>query len=121
MCWGRSLIVCGPVLLLLGLSGSIVTDALLLIVLGMGWECICVAAQSSLQLEIPTAMRGPMLTLFYTGIMVATVLGSVAVGWAMDQIGSRDSLAIFGIVVCVFGVISLVRFTHAAATGELTR
>lgn len=112
------LVIAGPALLLLGLSGSLLSDFALLFVVGMGWECVWVASQSTIQLGIPKDVSGRILGLFYSVVTLGTAAGSIVVGMLIDALGVRTSLAFLGLLVSIFGLISLVRIRRATKRPE---
>lgn len=103
------LIATGPMIFLIGLSDDLHLDMIFLIVLGMGWEAIWVAAQTSIQLGIPREINGRILGLFYGAVTLGTAAGSIAIGMLIDKLNTRDSLVLVGLGVCTFGAVSLVR------------
>ncbi len=106
---GVGLIVCGPVLVLLGLNSNLAVDIILLVVLGGAWECIWVSARSSIQLELPDHVTGRMLGLFYSAVTLGIAAGSILMGMMFDYLGTRRSLALLGVAVCAYGVFSAIR------------
>jgi len=103
------LIVTGPMIFLIGLSDHLHLDMIFLIVLGMGWEAVWVAAQTSIQLGIPREINGRILGLFYGAVTLGTAAGSIAIGMLIDKLSTRDSLVLIGLGVCAFGAVNLIR------------
>lgn len=110
-----SLMIAGPTLLLLGLSSSLWIDIALLLGVGAAWELMWLGSQTTLELEIPGEIRGEMIAVFYALVAGGTALGAVLLGILMDAVGVKDSLVMYGIAVCLYGVWSFVRFAKSHA------
>lgn len=104
------LALAGPMLILLGFSHWLVLDMLLLSIIGAGWECLWLASQQALQLELPDDLSARMIGLFYAVVAGATSLGTLAIGALMDAIGVRNSLLAMGALTLAYGAVN---FVHA--------
>jgi MFS family permease len=63
LAWGVAL--AALITLLLGLSHNLVSDLVLLVVMGVAWELIEVGGISALQIDLPQEIRGRTIGMFY--------------------------------------------------------
>jgi predicted MFS family arabinose efflux permease len=56
-----------------------------------------------------------MIAVFYALVAGGTALGAVILGILMEALGVKDSLVVYGIAVCLYGVWSFVRFAKSHA------
>lgn len=106
---GLGVAACAPAVFLLGLSGSLVTDLLLLTVIGCCWEFIFVSGGSSLQLDIPEGIRGRMVGLFYVLVSGCAALGALLMGFLFEHVGIEVSLLGVGVLMGIAGSVLSVR------------
>lgn len=97
-------IACGPVVLLLALSSTLVTDLVLLVALGICWEMIFVSGSTSLQLDVPPEIKGKMIGFFYVLVSGCAALGALLLGYLFDLLGIDTSLTVSAGVIFVVGV-----------------
>lgn len=109
-------LLCGPLIFLLGLSGSLLSDLLLLMAVGVCWEMIFVSGGSSLQLDVPEQIKGRMVGLFYVLVSGCAALGGLLMGFLFDSIGIEDSFFAVGILVLVTGIV--LRLRHSLSPGS---
>lgn len=100
--WG--VLLAAPPTLLLGFSSNLVTDYLLLVVIGFAWEVLEVSGQSAMQLEVPNEISGRMVGIFYLLVTGASALGALGAGWVFDQLGVDTSLVIMGVLALAGGL-----------------
>lgn len=100
--------------LLLGFSRTLPTDILLLVVIGFCWELVFVSSQSTLQLDVPVAIRGRMIGLLFTLVSGGAALGALAVGYLFQKLGVDYGLLVCGAAVAICGTaITLRRLRRA--------
>lgn len=104
-----AIIVCGPVLVLLGRSSLIGVDIALLVLLGAAWESLWVGARSTIQIQLPPDITGRMLGLFFSVVTLGIAVGSLLLGFLFQLIGARTSLTLVGCLVCIYGIVGMVR------------
>ena len=106
---GVALCATGPLLILLSLSMSFALDLVLLLLIGVCAELVRKSAEFSLEREVPfgahTLASAVIISLAATGLC----LGAILVGVAFDDLGLGRSLAIFGGVVLVCGLVFMRR------------
>ena len=96
-------IVGGAVILLLALLPSFTAAVVAVTVAAGAITLNGVAGQITLQLTVPDAMRGRVLSLFTAIFRGTPALGAILIGATADQIGFRMPLAIAGIIsIAVF-------------------
>lgn len=80
-----------------GLPIDLVAAALI----GFGWEFVFVGGQSTIAIEVPAAIRGRMMGLFFVLVTATTALGAVALGALINIWGVTVTfLLTAGVVVC---------------------
>ncbi|MCH9815453.1 MAG: MFS transporter [Actinomycetia bacterium] len=104
-----ALAVAAPATFLLGLSPGLISDLLLLVVIGFSWELIFVSGASSLQLDVPQDIRGRIIGLFYLLVAGAAALGALAMGWFFENVGVNPTLITVGIVTAGVAVLLTIR------------
>ena len=96
---GVALVAGGPLLVLLGVSRSLVLDLVVVALIGVAGELVRKSAEGSLVREIPegsATLAGPLIiSLGAAGVSV----GAVLVGWCFDGLGLEPSLILFGAAV----------------------
>lgn len=97
-------LICGVPTLLLGVSGALWSDLILLLVVGIAWELIFVSASQSLQLDVPVEIRGRMLGLFYCVTAGMSAVGALLMGAAFDDLGVDTGLIVLGAVAMACGL-----------------
>ncbi|MFZ9668685.1 MAG: MFS transporter [Solirubrobacterales bacterium] len=97
-------LVSSPTVLALGFSSSLATDIPLLVVLGFTWEMIFVSGGSALQLDVPVAIKGRMVGIFYTLVTGAAALGAILMGALFQDLGVSTSLIIVGVCAGLSGL-----------------
>lgn len=102
-------LLCGPLIFLLGLSGSLLTDLVILVAVGVCWEMIFVSGGSSLQLDVPPEIKGRMVGFFYVLVSGCAALGGLLMGFFFDQIGIEKSFFVVGAFVLVVGIVLRLR------------
>ena len=97
-------VLCGIPTLLLGLSGALWSDLILLLIVGIAWELVFVSAAQSLQLDVPTEIRGRMLGLFYCVTAGMSAVGALVMGAAFTDLGVDTGLIVLGAVALACGL-----------------
>lgn len=87
--------------ILLGWSNSLATDFALLMVFGAGWEWVSVASSNTLQLQVPFAIAGRMVGVYYLLSMGLAAIGALLLGWLFAAAGVDPSLWVVGLVAVV--------------------
>ena len=110
----RDLLVAGaliaaPPTILLGFSSNVVTDYLLLLVIGFAWELLQVSGRSAMQLEVPSQISGRMVGIFYVIVTGASAVGALLAGWLFSELGVDTSLVGVGVVALACAVILYLR------------
>jgi predicted MFS family arabinose efflux permease len=91
-------LLCGIPTLLLGVSPALWSDLVLLLVVGISWEMVFVSTIQSLQMDVPVAIRGRMVGLFYCVTSGTQALGALLMGWAFTELGVNPGLIVLGAV-----------------------
>lgn len=102
-----ALIGAGPTIIALGLSQWLLSDLLILFLLGAFGEAMWLGAQQSIALDVPRHISGSMLGLFFAMTALATVVGSLLFGLLFDLIGVRSGLVMLGAVSSVYGLLQI--------------
>ena len=91
-------LLCGIPTMLLGVSPALWSDLVLLLVVGISWEMVFVSTIQSLQTDVPMAIRGRMVGLFYCVTAGTQALGALLMGWAFTELGVNPGLIALGAV-----------------------
>jgi len=83
-----------------GLPIDLVAAALI----GFGWEFVFVGGQSTVALEVPAAVRGRMMGLFFVLVTATTALGAVGLGFLIERWGMPTTFLLTAAVVVAAGV-----------------
>ncbi len=110
--WGA--LIAAPPTILLGFSSSVVTDYLLLLIIGFAWEMLQVSGRSAMQLEVPPQISGRMVGIFYVIVTGASAVGALIAGWLFSELGVNAALIGVGTVALVCAV---VLYLHGRAAG----
>ncbi|MDA9912988.1 MFS transporter [Candidatus Nanopelagicales bacterium] len=110
-----ALAVAAPATFLLGVSPGLISDLLLLVVIGVSWELIFVSGSSSLQLDVPQDIRGRIIGLFYLLVAGAAALGALAMGWFFEKVGVNPTLITVGLLTAGVAVLLGIRERVAPA------
>ena len=105
--WGA--LIAAPPTILLGFSSSVVTDYLLLLVIGFAWELLQVSGRSAMQLEVPSQISGRMVGIFYVIVTGASAIGALLAGWLFAELGVDVGLVGVGTVALACAVILYLR------------
>ena len=97
-------LACGVPTLLLGISGALWSDLILLLIVGIAWEFVFVSASQSLQLDVPLDIRGRMLGLFYCVSAGMSAIGALIMGAAFDDLGVDTGLIVLGAIALACGL-----------------
>jgi MFS family permease len=97
-------VLCGIPTLLLGLSSALWSDLILLLIVGIAWELVFVSAAQSLQLDVPTEIRGRMLGLFYCLTAGMSAVGALLMGAAFTDLGVDTGLLVLGAIALACGL-----------------
>jgi MFS family permease len=114
---GLMLVVSGCVFyvgeILYGLSPVFATTLAVEFLMGMAATCWSSTAFPLIQMAVPQAMRGRVMSLVFT-ILPGAMIGQLGAGALADAVGPRSTLVAFGLVALAVHVYALVR-------GELVR
>lgn len=88
----EGLVIAGVATLGLSASRSMITDCVLLVGVGIGWEAVYVAGLSTLQLDVPADISGRVVGAAYLCISCCLAGGAVVIGWLLDAVGVGWSL-----------------------------
>jgi predicted MFS family arabinose efflux permease len=79
-------------------SPALWSDLVLLLLVGICWEMVFVSTIQSLQTDVPVAIRGRMVGLFYCVTAGTQALGALLMGWAFTELGVNPGLIALGAV-----------------------
>ena len=88
----------------MGLTNTLATTIVLLVILGVAAEMIYLGSVDALQLYVPEQIQGRMVGLFFTTVRVGGGVGAFAVGYLFDLIGIGTSMALVGLVTLPLGL-----------------
>ena len=88
----------------MGLTNTLATTIVLLVVLGVAAEMIYLGSVDALQLYVPKQIQGRMVGLFFTTVRVGGGVGAFAVGYLFDLLGIGTSMALVGLVTLPLGL-----------------
>ncbi|MBJ7343202.1 MAG: MFS transporter [Solirubrobacteraceae bacterium] len=88
----------------MGLTNTLATTIVLLVVLGVAAEMVYLACVNALQLYLPAQIQGRMVGLFFTTVRVGGGVGAFAVGYLFDLLGIGTSMALVGLVTLPLGL-----------------
>jgi MFS family permease len=72
---------------------TVATEAIVLIVVGMGSMAFIATANSTLQLGSPAALRGRVMAVYSLLFLGGTAIGGPVIGWITQAMGPRAGLA----------------------------
>jgi predicted MFS family arabinose efflux permease len=101
---GCALSSAGLLLVLLGVSHSVVSDWLILLALGGTWEVVWVVSWTTTHFRSPEGLSGEAMGLFLMTASAGVAAGALLAGWFFDRFGVEDSLVGTGIFLIAFGV-----------------
>jgi len=102
-------LIAAPPTILLGFSSSVVSDFLLLVIIGFAWEILQVSGRSAMQLEVPSQISGRMVGIFYVIVTGASAVGALIAGWLFAELGVDTALVGVGAVAFVCAVMLYLR------------
>ena len=88
----------------MGLTNTLATTIVLLVVLGVAAEMLYLACINALQLYLPAQIQGRLVGLFFTTVRVGGGVGAFAVGYLFDLLGIGTSMALVGLVTLPLGL-----------------
>lgn len=103
------LLIGGPSLMMMGVSTSLAMDMVCLFFIGMAWECLWVASQSSLMLKLPEELTGRIVGLYFSIVTLCIAIGSLLLGMLFDLLGTRAPLIVMGLFVLGYGIAGVVK------------
>jgi predicted MFS family arabinose efflux permease len=101
---GCALSSAGLLLVLLGVSHSVVSDWLILLALGGTWEVVWVVSWATTHFRSPEGLSGEAMGLFLMAASAGVAAGALLAGWFFDTFGIEESLVGAGIFLIGFGV-----------------
>jgi predicted MFS family arabinose efflux permease len=101
---GCAISISGLLLVLLGLSHSVVPDWLILLALGGAWEVVWVVSWTTTHFRSPEGLSGEAMGLLLMTYSAGVAAGALLAGWFFDTFGVQDSLIGTGIFLTTFGV-----------------
>ena len=88
----------------MGLTNTLATTIVLLVVLGVAAEMLYLACINALQLYLPEQIQGRLVGLFFTTVRVGAGVGAFAVGYLFDLLGIGTSMVLVGLVTMPLGL-----------------
>ena len=88
----------------MGLTNTLATTIVLLVVLGVAAEMLYLACINALQLYLPAQIQGRLVGLFFTTVRVGGGVGAFAVGYLFDLLGIGTSMVLVGLVTLPLGL-----------------
>ena len=88
----------------MGLTNTLATTIVLLVVLGVAAEMLYLACINALQLYLPEQIQGRLVGLFFTTVRPGAGVGAFAVGYLFDLLGIGTSMALVGLVTLPLGL-----------------
>ena len=82
----------------MGLTNTLATTIVLLVVLGVAAEMLYLACINALQLYLPEQIQGRLVGLFFTTVRAGAGVGAFAVGYLFDLLGIGTSMVLVGLV-----------------------
>lgn len=102
---GCAISVSGLLLVLLGLSSSLVPDYLILLAIGATWEVVWVVSWTTTHFRSPEGLSGEAIGVFLMTASAGVAAGALLAGWLFDTFGVEGSLIGTGIFLTAFGVV----------------
>ena len=100
----------GLLLVLLGLSQSLIVDLLLLAAIGAATETVWIGAQSTLVNDLPAEVSGRMLGVLVGGTTAAIGVSAFLMSWLFDAVGVDTALVLLGLAAMIYSAIHLAYF-----------
>ena len=88
----------------MGLTNTLATTIVLLVVLGVAAEMLYLACINALQLYLPEQIQGRLVGLFFTTVRAGAGVGAFAVGYLFDLLGIGTSMVLVGLVTMPLGL-----------------
>ena len=88
----------------MGLTNTLATTIVLLVVLGVAAEMLYLACINALQLYLPAQIQGRLVGLFFTTVRAGAGVGAFAVGYLFDLLGIGTSMVLVGLVTLPLGL-----------------
>ena len=88
----------------MGLTNTLATTIVLLVVLGVAAEMLYLACINALQLYLPEQIQGRLVGLFFTTVRPGAGVGAFAVGYLFDLLGIGTSMVLVGLVTLPLGL-----------------
>ena len=88
----------------MGLTNTLATTIVLLVVLGVAAEMLYLACINALQLYLPEQIQGRLVGLFFTTVRAGAGVGAFAVGYLFDLLGIGTSMVLVGLVTLPLGL-----------------
>lgn len=107
----------GVTVTIFGFGSTLAFDLTLMVSLGALGEVMYLSAQRSILLNLESSNSGAIFGLFLAALTGAGILGSIGLGFLMDQIGVRLALTILGaatILACVPIIVTAMRQRRSA-------
>jgi predicted MFS family arabinose efflux permease len=99
---GGSMLLCGAMLLIVGVTSSYVVVLAAMFACGAAWEVLFVDSLTGVQFADP-ARAGLMTGLFFSGTLGGVTLGALAVGGLFDAIGVGWGLTVCAVATALGG------------------
>lgn len=104
MATGLLLAAPGMVTLAITPRHGLLIDLVAAAVIGFGWEFVFVGGQTAVALDVPAAVRGRMMGLFFVLVTATTAVGAVGLGLLINIWGMPTTFLITAAVVIAVGV-----------------
>jgi MFS family permease len=114
-------ILFGCFMLLTAAAGSVIIAVLTLLGVGFGSIMFTSLANSMLQLNSSSEMRGRVMSLWSVAFLGSTPIGGPVIGWLSDQTNPRIGLAVGGITAIAAALFGLRLFLKVKTSAVLKR
>jgi len=111
-----ALIVVGPLLILLGLSMSLLTDLLILMLLGASLQIAFFVMPWAVLVNAPKEVSGRMLGLIFVVAAFTGGVGALVMGALVDSFGLEEVLVACGLLAFVFGLARAIKLSRTPLT-----
>ncbi len=111
-----SLLLVGPLLLLLGLSMTLATDLLALFLIGVVIQVVFFVMPWAVIVNAPKEASYRMIGLIFFVAAFTGGIGALAMGYLIDRFGLEDVLVACGAIAFAFGVIRVIRISRTPLT-----
>jgi MFS family permease len=112
-------LVLGAAEMVMGGSNSYALDLVLMFTAGAGSIAMMATANTTLQLAVPDALRGRVMSVYTTVFAGASPIGGIVIGAIAANAGAQAALFVGGLISVLAGIAGIVWYRSLRSSGQI--